>query len=500
MLKVIKASVRDTFIYSIGTFSSKLAGFVLVPLYTNRTYLSENDYGVLNLVEANLQFLISVFGLGLSYAYERWYWDKDYLDRRKSIFFTIVVATFTLSIALCVSLFPFSKFFSDLLFQSEAYAFIFQLMVTNAAFEIIAQTPNSLIRLNERSVLFTIANISKLVVSLVSTVLFIVVGKYGLEGVYFGQLIGIGFYFLILSGFLTRQMQVAWEGGVLKDMIWFRFPSVFPVIALNIFNFSDRFILSRLMGMVDAGIYSLGAKLANTIKVFLITAIWLALMPTMYKMMNDPGNKRFYSKVMTYMGYVIMFFVMAISFFSKEIVVLFAKEPIYFEAYKVMPVVALGIYFGMLKDVSMMGLNITKKTGSIAGITVFVSLLNVGLNFLLIPYLGIMGSAFAGMIAQILFFVIIFNVAQRNYPIPYEVNKILYMVVLFTVLMVAVWFIDPLELWIRIVLKTLLIGVFPFALFMLNFYEPVELNRLKGFWMKWRNPLKWKDNISTLEF
>lgn len=500
MLKVIKTSVRDTFIYSIGTFSSKLAGFILVPLYTNRDYLSSTDYGILNLVEANVQFIISVFGLGLWYAYERWFYDKDYPDRQKSIFFTVLVTSIAVAIVLCLAVFPFTGSFSSWLFQSGDYEFIFKLMVFNAGLEIIAQTPNSLIRLSGRPVLFTTANVLKLVVSLAATVWLIVVGGYGLEAVYYGQILGLIFYFLILTPFLYSRIQVAWEGKVLREMILFRFPSVFPIIALNIFNFSDRYILSRLIGLEEAGVYSLGAKLANTIKVFVITAIWLALMPTMYKMMNEPGHKRFYSKVMTYLGFSIMVVLMFFSFFSKEIVSLFATEDYYLNAYQVMPVVALGIYFGLLKDVSMMGLNITKRTGSIAIITILVSIANVGLNFLLIPYLGIVGSAIAGMLAQLLFLVAIYYLAQKNYPIPYEIGKVLLMVVLFAVMMVVVSVISPLNFWLQVVIKIVLIGLFPLILYAFNFYEPVELNSLRGFWLKWRNPSRWKENISSLKF
>lgn len=500
MLKVIKTSVRDTFIYSIGTFSSKLAGFILVPLYTNRNYLTSTDYGVLNLVEANIQFIISVFGLGLWYAYERWFYDKDYPNRQKSIFFTVLVTSIAIAVVLFTAVIPFTGYFSQWLFQSPGYAYIFQLMVLNAGLEIIAQTPNSLIRLSGRPMLFTMSNVLKLLVSLGATVWMIVALGYGLEAVYYGQLVGLGFYFLILSPFLYSWIQVAWEGKVLREMVFFRFPSVFPIIALNIFNFSDRYILSRLIGVESAGVYSLGAKLANTIKVFVITAIWLALMPTMYKMMNDPGNKRFYSKVMTYLGFSIMLVVMFFSFFSKEIVSFFATEDYYLAAYQVIPIVALGIYFGLLKDVSMMGLNITKKTGSIATITIIVSIINVGLNFLLIPYLGILGSAAAGMGAQFLFLIAIFRVAQMNYPIPYEIGKIGLMILIFGAMMVIVWFIEPLYFWLQVLIKLALIALFPIILYMFNFYEQVELDSIKGFWLKWRNPLRWKENISTLKF
>ena len=50
----------------------------------------------------------------------------------------------------------------------------------------------------------------------------------------------------------------------------------------------------------------------------------------------------------------------------------------------------------------------------------------------------------------------------------------------------------------RLILKLLLIIVFPILLYFLNFYEQVELNSLKSFWIKWKNPFKIKSNIQEL--
>lgn len=498
MLKILKSSVRDTVIYSIGTFSSRLSGFVLVPLYTNNAYLSETDYGVLNLVEANLQIFISVFGLGLCYAFERWYYDKEFIDKRNSIFFTILCVTGCISLSLVAALFPLSATLSGILFENPAYADIFQLMIVNAGLEIIAQTPNSLIRLREKPVLFTAANLSKLITSIIATVVFIVHLGLGLKGVYYAQLLGILVYFVILSGFLLSHIKIGFEWKILKDMVRFRFPFLLPVIALNVFNFNDRFVLSNMVGVIDAGVYSLGAKLANTIKVFLITAIWLAITPTIYKMMNDPYNKRFYSKVMTYLSFTVIIFVMIFSFYGREVVMLLAKEDSYMEAYKVIPIVSLGIFFGLLKDISMIGLNITKKTKSIATTTILVTVINLLLNILLVPSLGIIGAACSGLIAQFIFFVIIYIIAQKYYTIPYETGKVTIMIVVAAILYIFASLSEPLDIWFRVPLKFILICSFPFILYIVGFYEAIELASIKGFWDKWKNPRAWKENLSTL--
>jgi O-antigen/teichoic acid export membrane protein len=481
MLKILKSSARDTVIYSIGTFASKLTGLILVRIYTNEKFLSSQDFGVLNLAEANLQIIATTFGLGLSYAYERWYWDKEQIVKRKSLFFTLMSATVLICMVLLLSLLPFSDRLSKTFFESTSYSYVFELMLICACLEMLSQTPNTLIRLNERPGLFTLSNIAKLMLTIGFTLYFIVFRGLGLAGIYYAQMIGVAGYFLILSPFLLAHTSLKWEFQELKDMIRFRMPLLLPIIALNIFNFNDRFMLSNIIGLKEAGIYSLGAKLANTIKVFLITAIWLALTPTIYKMMNDPQNKRFYSKLMTYLSFAVILFVMAFSFFSKEMVTLFAKDDVYLGAYRVIPIVSLGIFFGLLKDVSMIGLNITKRTGAIASITLGVTAANLLLNYLLIPALGIEGAATAGLLAQVFFFILIYKVAQSYYPIPYELGKIFLMVALAIVLHIIATFADSLTLWVAIPAKLFILGSFPFLLYLFRFYEAVELERLSGF-------------------
>jgi O-antigen/teichoic acid export membrane protein len=500
MLKILKSSVRDTFIYSVGTFSSKLTGLILVPIYTNDRYLSANDYGILNLIEANLQLLIIIFTFGLSFAFERWYWDKEYIEKRRPIFFTILVFTSMVASVLLVASLLFSAPLSALLFDNQEYAYIVVLMFLNAGLEIIAQTPNSLMRLSEKPMLYTTANLSKLITSVTLTVIFLIPMQMGLKGVYYAQIIGLAAYFLMLSRFIIANSILQFEWRITFDMIRFRLPLLMPILALGVLNFSDRYIISNLSGMADTGVYSLGAKLANTIKVFLITAIWLALTPTIYKMMDQPNNKRFYSKVMTYLSFTVIIFMMIFSFFSEELIILVSDESIYMGASHIIPLTALAIFFGMLKDVSLIGLNITKRLTAVGTTTIAIMLINIGANFLFVPIMGILGAAVANVLCQILFFIIIFQVAQKNYTIPYEIGKIFKMLAVAFILFGVAWLLNPLNLWLKIPLKLLLIVLFPFLLYLFNFYEPIELERLKGFWQKWKDPGKWKENLTNLQF
>ena len=124
----------------------------------------------------------------------------------------------------------------------------------------------------------------------------------------------------------------------------------------------DKYSLKFLVGLSAVGIYALGFKIANSIKVFVVRSVQLALSPMNYKMMDQSQNKRFYSKIMTYFTFGIMFFVIGFSIFSYELITLLARNKDYWEAYKIVPIISFAILFDMLRNTSTIGLNIVKKT------------------------------------------------------------------------------------------------------------------------------------------
>ena len=88
MPKEFKNTFKSIIIYGFGNVSVKLVGLVLLPLYTDIKLLSPNDYGAMAIIDVTAQILIAIFSLSLYAAYARWYWDKNYFDSRKRIFFS----------------------------------------------------------------------------------------------------------------------------------------------------------------------------------------------------------------------------------------------------------------------------------------------------------------------------------------------------------------------------------------------------------------------------
>jgi O-antigen/teichoic acid export membrane protein len=279
-------------------------------------------------------------------------------------------------------------------------------------------------------------------------------------------------------------------------MLLYSFPLALSHIAGALLSIADRYALKFLVGFESVGIYSLGFKIANTTKVFLISSVQLALPPLIFKMINQPNNKRFYSKIMTYLTFGVMFLVLAISLFGIEIVKVVARDRAYWDAYTIIPIISFALVFEMLKNVATNGLTIVKKTKIIAVILTIMSLLNVILNLILISFFDVIGAAVAGLLTQIIFFIMMYQYAQKYYFIPYEISKIVKMVAVALLFVSLLPLVNQLSLVIRLMTKCVFIIIYPVILYYWNLFEQIEIVRLKEIWITWRNPAKWKENFS----
>ena len=494
MLENLRIAVRSTFIYSIGNFSSKLLGLFLIPLYTDK--LSISEYGILGMVEITAQIFTAVFGMALYNAFFRWYWDKNYIDKQKSMFFTVLVYVLGFSLVLNLVLLPFHDGISNLLLDSPDYGYLIMLILLIAGLDALALVTNTLVRLQEKPGFYTVLQVAKILTNLLFTVYFIAYKGKKVEGIYEAQLIGNAVFYLLATRFIVKNVHVRFENRVLKGMLKFSYPLLFSALAGIILTISDRYVLRFVTDLAYVGIYSLGFKIANTLRVFVITSVNLAVQPMIYKMIDQPDNKRFYSKIMTYFSFGLMICVLGLSLFGRELIKFLAKSNTdYWEAFTIVPVISLAIFFGMLRDVSLTGINISKKTVVNARSILIVAALNIGLNILLIPHYGYFGAAVATLIAQFSYFLIIYLYAQKFYPIQYELFKVLKILIVGILIYLLSTLTNDLNLVMRLTIKSALLVSFPFVLFLLRFYEKIELERIHGFWLKWRNPGHWTKNL-----
>ncbi|MBG0858094.1 MAG: oligosaccharide flippase family protein [Bacteroidales bacterium] len=493
MFDSIKKISKGTAVYSIGQVAPKLVGLILLPFLTNTKYLSPADYGKLSMLEASTALLIALFGFGFNYALERWYFDKAYIDKRKSVIFTLLVATIFLTVVFWGFLSVFSEQLSMFLIERADWTKMLNLMFLCAALESIMLLPTTLLRLEEKPVLFVSSNIFRFIIYLVLTLIFLVVFRKGLEGIYSARAISLVFILLILGIYLFRNISFHFEWKALREMFIYRLPLVLSTISYIVFNITDRFSLRVLSesSFTDVGVYSLGYSMVNSVKVVVLASIWLSLRPMIYKMMDDPQNKRFYSKIMKYMAFCLVFILLAITVFGQEVILVLARNKIYHAAFYIIPILSVALIFDTLKEISqVIGLSIVKRTGIIAITMIIATIINICINIILIPKLNIYGAALSAVISQLFFFVVIYIFSQKFYHVPYELKRILIMTAVFIVLGGLAILTSGLWIVVRIPVKLLIICSFPFLLYIFKFFERVEITRIKDILRKLRNPVE----------
>jgi O-antigen/teichoic acid export membrane protein len=495
MLDNLKLTVKNSLIYSLGNVSLKITGLILIPIYTNPKYLSVEDYGVLGMLEIVSQLVAALLELSLLQAFNRWFWDSNYTNRQKSMFFTVIVSIISLSVAFNLIMNPFTRSLSVLLFETADVANLIKLMFMSASLDVLVGSIQTLLKLQQKALKFVTVNVVKLIVTLAVTIILITVYGQSINAIFIGQICGSLVFVLLLSPHIIRNLKPRFDIPLLKEMLSYSYPLIFVSVSAILLNTLDRYFLNYYSNIKEVGLYSLGFKIANTIKILVVTSIQMAISPMLFKMMYSPDRFRFYSKYMTYFSLVTMIMILGLSLFSLEVIKVVTVDRSYWESSKIVPIICLAIFFGMLKDTSLLGLQLTKKSKIISIIIIVITLFNIGLNFILTPILGMFGASLSSLIAQACFFIVMYKIAQKHYPIPYEIRKIVTLLILGTVLLVFSYIPDEWSPVVRISIKSVVFISFPFLLYIFKFYEEIELVRMKEMFDKWKNPGEWHKNI-----
>jgi O-antigen/teichoic acid export membrane protein len=499
MLNSIKISIKDTLIYGLGNIAVKIVGLILIPLFTNPRYFSIDEFGVIGVLEISALVLTAFLASALPQSLTRWYWDKEHTDNQKGIFFMTLIMQMAISILFCIILIPLSGTISELIFSKPVPARLITLVILASAIQAVNNIINALMRLQSRSVLYTVANLLKLTSVLLMTLFFILSRKMGLEGIYLAQVIGNSLFVLILIGYTVKNSRIFFDWKIYMSMNSYGFPLLLANISTALLTVIDRFALNSLALLKSVALYTLAFKITSVLKLVVADSIKLALGPMMFKWMDRPDNKRFYSKVLLYSSFIMMFAIVGISMFSYEIIKVIATSKQYWEAVAIIPILSLSIFFGNMKDITVYGLHIAKKTRIIGLIILFTTVLSLALNILFIPLWDITGAAFATLLSQIVYWFACYYFSQKAFFVPYENRKIAILFLVGAVLSFLSLKLNGMDLLPRLALKTFGLISFPFILYLAGFYEKIELQSIKGFLIKWSNLSKFKDNLKSLK-
>ncbi len=402
----------NTIVFTIGSFGSKLLSLLLNNLYTK--HISPPQLYTKTLVEMLALFLIPVFTFSLGEAVIRFGLDNRY-DKTK-IFTTTSILSLAglLLMTLFVPLIHLIPFFASL----NSYTLL--LIAYIFASSLRAQC-SQFVRSREMVKLFSLDGILTTLMLLIFNIIFISHLGLGVKGFMLSTILSdlCSAVFLFLSAGLRKYLNInAFSFSLGEVMLRFCIPLIPTTVMWTFTGFSDQLFIGGMKGISDAGIYSAAAKIPNLISM-LSTIFFQAWNMSAITENESKDRDVFYEKV--YGAYEAVLFIGSAFLILmikpvSAVMINYSVFPEYSRAYIYTPLLIAAALYTCL-DLFLASIYTATKYTVNAFVTIFAAfILNIILNFILIPVMDIQGAALATFLSYFLCFIIRISDARRFIP------------------------------------------------------------------------------------
>lgn len=426
MLQKLKELTKDTAIYGISTIIGRFLGFILVPFYTN--VFRTEDFGVYSYIYAYVAFLNIVYIYGMDSAFMK-YESVAAETEKKSVFSTPYLFSVATSVFISLAFYVFRDQVCLLMQIPVNYSYLIYYVIAVLFFDTVTLIPFANLRLQRKAKKFALIKILNIGLNVVLNLVLILKYKMGIEAVFISNLASSVLAFLILIPDIARNLRLSIDRNIILKMLKFGVPYLPASMAAMIVQVIDRPVLNLLTNPSTVGIYQANYKLGIFMMLF-VSMFQYAWQPFFLNNAKDPEAKQIFSKVMTLFITVASVLWLLVSLFIED----FAKIPVYhgktiigtefLGGLKIVPIILLAYIFDGIYINLTAGLYIKEKTKYFPYITGLGALVNVVVNFALIPVWGMMGAAVATLMAYFAMACMSYWFNQKIYKMNFETGKI----------------------------------------------------------------------------
>ncbi len=485
MYHKIKFLLKDTILY--GTFSviSRLMSFILTPIYSN--YLSTSQFDFLIFILSFTTFLSVVYSIGMEGAYLRFFNHNDEKISKNAFsigYFSINIVSFLFTITII--------YFSDYLTEISSYSDIpnSRTLIILAALipfvDVLSYIPFNYLRSKRQIIKLSSIRMIAISSSLICHVIFLSKFNMQAEGAIYSQIIANSLTFLILIPIIIKNIDFTFDKKIFKDMFKFAIPTIPAGLSAIILQVSDRPILKFLTNSeLDITTYQVNYRLGIPMLIF-VSVFDFAWQPFFIKYYKDEDAKNVFGRVLTYYTFISALIMLTLIFFVEN----FIKIPfsngtlinsLYWTGINIIPIIVLAYFFYGLYINFSAGIIIAKKTYTSSVSLLLAVIINVLLNFILVPIYGYLGAAYSICIAYFVSMITMYLFSKKYYRIKYEWFRIFIIIIPAFIIYFTHNYIINFEFneYLKIAIKIILLILFILLLFIFKFFNKEEINHLK---------------------
>lgn len=400
-----KRLASNTIILALGQFGSKFLVILMMRFYQNQ--LGQDGYGVVcNIVDAAVLLMaFATFSIGESII--RFGLDKSY---DKNQVFSIGIKTTTIGLIFALAFIPLSNLLYSLSPESE----MLRLLSENAwmiYFYVLTGSVKSCCGLYVRSIgyvrLYAIDGILTTIVNIGLNLLFLLAFNLGVFGYVLSIVLAdaVSIVFLSFMADLPRRfVLLGVDKQLRRAMLRFAVPMIPTTIMWWVTSASDTFFVTEMVGVGASGFYKAAYRLPNIIA--LISGIFSqAWNMSAITEKNSRTIARFYTNVFNIFQSFVFVLAAGMIFLMRPAMYFLCAEDFQM-AYIYTPFIVLSVVFTCFSTF-MGSVYVAAKMSMRSMVTACVgAVLNIMLNFLLIPIFQLHGAAIATFISYLVIFIV----------------------------------------------------------------------------------------------
>lgn len=465
-------------IFASANFLQMGIAFLLIPVYT--AHLAPADYGVLSIATTVAGILTILYLQPMEGAMTRLSFDLADEDRRRELYATLWLfqVGFSAAASVCVELLAWANpgfAIASVPWSPYLRLVVWTTFVSTAAFLL----PRALFLFREQAWRYASLNLGLFVLTTACIVYFVVLRAEGAAGSLRGTFLATVAVAIPATWVALRNVRPVLRATDLRAGLAFALPMVPHLLSLWALNLSDRLILTQFVPLSDVGVYTLGYQI-GAIPQIVAVAVSTAINPFYFRVAaTGEGAPRTLAPLMTW--YVLLIALVGVGTVATapDLLRLVGARADYLGAERVLPWVVAGSVARAFYFVFVAAVYHSKNLSRLPLVTIASALVNVALNFALIPRFGIMAAAVTTFLAYAFQAVLLYRYAQRSYRLPYQWERLTILAVAFCCWTIGLTRVQIGDAWAGLAAKAAIALAFPAALWLLGFFPAEERRKLR---------------------
>lgn len=416
---MLKRLVQQSGIYAIVNVVGKLSGILLLALYGDPQVLSTADFGYFGGLNAVMMFAILIAGLGLPLGIIR-FASAPTLgeDERAAVPATALLVAAIAGVLFTVIGWALAALGAEALFGDPGRADVIRWLALFVGFKTVLDVSYTVLRQREQAGAFALIGAIEVLILAGAVALFLLRGE-GLAGVMKGYALSAGVVAAIVTPMMLLRIERRIRRDLIGPMLAFGAPLIASGIAGRFLNLGDRFLILFFLGPEANAPYEWAARFGGVVNTFLVQSFMLAFTVLGMKALDETGTPDLHRQSFRHFAALAGWVVLGLALFVGDVSRALTDVPAYIETDGLVLLVAGGFAFYGLYYVVVNVLYVAGRTRAVALSVGGAALLNLVLNLVLIPLLGIAGAAVATLISYAALAVGTARLAQSSTPVDY---------------------------------------------------------------------------------